>query len=61
MMAVMGDMNAKVGNNNTNREEVMGKFGIGVMNENGERLCDFGNANGLVITEQYSHPKRFMS
>ena len=50
MIVVMGDMNAKVGNNNTNREEVMGKFGIGVMNDNGERLCDFGSANGLVIT-----------
>ncbi len=50
MIVVMGDMNAKVGYNNTNREEVMGKFGIGVMNDNGERLCDFGSANGLVIT-----------
>ncbi|KAL9959458.1 hypothetical protein ACROYT_G032784 [Oculina patagonica] len=50
MIVVMGDMNAKVGDNNTNREEVMGKFGIGVMNDYGERLCDFGSANGLVIT-----------
>ena len=31
MMVVMGDMNAKVGNNNTNREEVMETFGIGVI------------------------------
>ena len=31
---VMGDLNAKVGNNNTNREELMGKFGIGIMNDN---------------------------
>ena len=45
-IVVMGDLNAKVGNNNTNREEVMGKFGVGVMNDNGERLCDFCNANG---------------
>ena len=41
MIVVMRDLNAKVANNNTNREEVMGKFGVGVMNENGERLCDF--------------------
>ena len=41
----MGDLNAKVGNNNTNREELIGKFGIGIMNDNGERLCDFCNAN----------------
>ena len=46
LIVVMGDLNAKVGNNNTNREEVMGKFGVGVMNDNGERLCDFCNANG---------------
>ena len=35
---VMGDMNAKVGMNNTGREEVMGKHGAGAeMNENDER------------------------
>ena len=27
----------------------MGKFGIGVMNDNRERLCDFCSANGLII------------
>jgi len=36
MIVVMGDLNDKVGNNNTNREEVMEKFGVGVMNDNGE-------------------------
>ena len=50
MIVVMGDLNTKEGINNTNREEVMGKFGFGVMNDNGKRLCDFGSANGLVIT-----------
>ena len=50
MIVKMGDLNAKVGNNNTNREELMGKFGIGIMNDNGERLCDFCNANGFIIT-----------
>ena len=43
---VMGDLNAKVGNNNTKKEKVMGKFGVGVMTDNGERLCDFCSANG---------------
>ena len=33
----MGDLNAKVGNNNNNREDVMEKFGVGVMNGNRER------------------------
>ena len=46
----MGDLNAKVGNNNTNRREVMRKFGTGIMNDSGERLCDFCSANGFIIT-----------
>ena len=28
----------------------MEKFGVGVMNDNGERLCDFCSANGFIIT-----------
>ena len=50
LLVVMGDLNAKVRNNNTNRREVMRKFGIGIMNDSGERLCDFCSANGFVIT-----------
>ena len=50
VIVVMRDLNAKVGNNNTNREEVMGKFGVGVMNEIGERLRDFCSANWFFIT-----------
>lgn len=34
MIVVKGDLNAEVGSNNTNREEVMGKFGV--MNNNGK-------------------------
>ena len=48
MIAVMGDLNAKVGNNNTDREDVMGKFGA--MNGNGERLFDFFSTNWLIKT-----------
>ena len=50
MIVLIGDLDAKVGSNNTNREEVMGKCGVGVMNDNGARLCDFCSANALVIT-----------
>ena len=47
---VMGDMNAKVGIDNTSREEVMSTHGARAeMNENGERLADFCRANELVI------------
>ena len=48
MIVLMGDLNTKIGSNNANREEVMGKFGV--MNDNRARLCDFCSANGLVIT-----------
>lgn len=37
---LMGDMNAKVGNNNSGYELVMGKQGIGSISENGERFAD---------------------
>ena len=41
VLFVMGDMNAKVGDNNTNRERVMGNHGCGALNDNRERLSDF--------------------
>ena len=46
---VIGDFNAKVGDDNTDREEFMGKHGVGNMNENGEMFCDFCATNDLVI------------
>ena len=59
MIVVMGDFNAKVGSNNTNREEVMGKHGVGDMNDNGERLCNFCSMNGLVISGTLFLIKRY--
>ena len=50
LIVVMGDLDAKVRNNNTNRKEVMRKFGIGIMNDSRERKCDFCSANGFIIT-----------
>ena len=46
---VMGDLNAKVGNDNRGHELIMGKFGEGVRNENGELLTEFCSFNDLVI------------
>lgn len=43
MIVVMGDLNAKVGYSNTDGEEIVGKFGVGVMNDKGERSCDIHN------------------
>jgi exonuclease III len=49
MVVVMGDLNAKVGSKNIGREACMETHGIGQMNENGERLLDFCEMNGLVV------------
>ncbi|XP_052080744.1 uncharacterized protein LOC127718727 [Mytilus californianus] len=45
----MGDFNAKVGQDNSGFERIMGKHGCGIMNENGEHLVDFCGLNNLVI------------
>ncbi|XP_052224834.1 uncharacterized protein LOC127840456 [Dreissena polymorpha] len=42
-------MNAKVGTDNTGREMVMGREGLGTTNENGELFTDFCANNDLVI------------
>ena len=44
----MGDLNAKIGADNTGYEQVMGKHGLGRMNENGEQFADFCAQNNLV-------------
>ncbi|XP_072380618.1 uncharacterized protein [Diabrotica undecimpunctata] len=49
ILIVMGDMNAKVGEDNINLETVMGKHGLGMMNENGERFTNFCSSHSLVI------------
>ena len=46
---LMGDLNAKVGAENMGYEEVMGKHGIGLMNDNGEMFADFCAMNNLAI------------
>lgn len=46
---VIGDFNAKVGTENTGKEDVIGKEGTGTSNENGERLIEMCQANGFSI------------
>ncbi|KAK7113089.1 hypothetical protein V1264_012440 [Littorina saxatilis] len=46
---LMGDVNAKIGSDNTGYERVMGTHALGVMNENGERFVDLCALNSLVI------------
>ena len=46
---VIGDLNARVGNNNTGRERVMDRHDTGTMNNNGTRVCDLCEFSDLVI------------
>ena len=45
---IIGDWNAKVGTQET--PGVTGIFGLGIRNEAGQRLIEFGQENALVIT-----------
>ena len=49
LLLIMGDLNAKVGNENTDCERAMGRHGCGVINDNGERLVDFCLENNCLI------------
>jgi hypothetical protein len=49
MLLVIGDMNAKVGDDNTSNERAMGTQGCGNMNDNGSRLADFCMNNNAAI------------
>ena len=47
VLFIIGDWNAKVGSQET--PGVIGKFGLGVQNEAGQRLIEFCQENALVI------------
>ena len=49
MTILIGDLNAKIGSDNSGYEEVMGRQGLGKMNENGEMLDDFCAFNNMII------------
>ncbi|XP_063547687.1 probable cationic amino acid transporter [Cydia strobilella] len=49
IVIVMGDLNAKVGANNDAYQRHMGRHGLGVRNENGERFLEFCLENDLTI------------
>ena len=49
VLCVIGDFNARVGNDNEGREKIMGKNGCGNINDNGRRLCDLCVENNLAI------------
>ena len=58
VLFIIGDWNAKVGSQEITG--VMGKFGLGVQNEAGQRLSEFCQGNGLIIanTPFQQHQRR---
>ena len=49
VLMVIGDMNAKVGSDNTDLTQVMGTHDCGEMNDNGKRLVEFCMQNNCII------------
>ena len=47
VLFIIGDWNAKVGSQET--PGVTGKFGLGILNEAGQRLIEFCQENALII------------
>lgn len=45
----MGDLNAKVGAYNTGYERTIGKYVLGIINDNGHRIVDFCTENNILI------------
>ena len=59
---LLGDMYAKVGNENTGYEQVMGKHGLGTMNENGKLFANFcANYNLVTGGTIFPHKKCHLS
>ena len=46
---LMGDLNAKVGSDNTDKELIMGRHGVREQNDNGELFSEFCMFKDLVI------------
>ena len=58
VLIVMGDLNARVGNDTEVWEEILGKHGEVACNENGGRLLQFCNENNLVVSNSWFQHKR---
>uniref|UniRef100_A0A2C9KWR2 Endonuclease/exonuclease/phosphatase domain-containing protein n=1 Tax=Biomphalaria glabrata TaxID=6526 RepID=A0A2C9KWR2_BIOGL len=56
-MILLGDFNARVGSDHTTWPDCLGLFGIGKMNENGQRLLEFCTFYKLCITNTYFRTK----
>src|SRR5688572_11431920 len=52
----MGDFNEKVGNNK--EESIIGPYGLGTRNENGNKLVNFCRKHNLFVTNAWFQQKR---
>ena len=56
LLCVVGDFNAKVGAERDYCPQVLGRHGLGEMNENGALLVDYALSNDLMVgTTQFEH------
>ena len=55
-LIVVGDMNAKVGDDNLGVERTMGSHGCGTINNNDERLVDFCANRKVIWGTLFPHP-----
>merc|ERR1712237_63648 len=52
-LVILGDCNARVGKDHTTYEGVIGKFGKGKKNQNGDLLLNFCTEHDLSITDTF--------
>ena len=50
ILVIAGDMNAKTGSGHKEHPKIIGKFGKGKMNENGNELIEFCIENDMILT-----------
>ena len=58
LLIVMGDMNARVGDDTDICGEVLGRHGADICNENGKRLLQFSSEHNLWISNTWFPHKR---
>ncbi|XP_061910695.1 craniofacial development protein 2-like [Entelurus aequoreus] len=56
-LILLGDFNARVGTDHDSWPSCLGKFGVGKMNENGQRLLEFCSYHDLSITNSFFQTK----
>ena len=56
-MFLLGDFNARVGDDSTSWPAIIGCCGVGKMNENGQKLLEFCSYYNLVVTKSYFKTK----